>query len=324
VSNQAKVGVFSIITLAILIFGFYFLKGVNLFTTKNKYYASYNQVDGLYKSNPMVVNGFRIGSVSNMVIDPKTGKVVVEMTAEDDFQIPDKSTAVIVSTDLTGSKVVSVQLVPSATFFKNGDTIPTGFKADMTTTIGNAVDDIKPKLIQTLANLDSVLKGASFAFDAKNPNGSIYKLNIVLSNVDDITAKDGSLKKTLANLQSITDNVAKNNAKIQNILVNFSSLSDSLKQANLKQTIENASAALAELKKTIHQINNGDGTIGKLINEKGIYNNIDSTITSMHSLLDDVKAHPYRYVNVSVFGGQKRDEKYKAKLAKEAASKPKK
>ena len=96
-NNQAKVGIFAVITIAIFIFGFYFLKGTNLFATKNKYYSIFDRVDGLYKSNPVVVNGYKIGTVGNMSIDQKTGKVTVEMIAEDDFQIPDNSSATILS-----------------------------------------------------------------------------------------------------------------------------------------------------------------------------------------------------------------------------------
>jgi phospholipid/cholesterol/gamma-HCH transport system substrate-binding protein len=85
VTNQAKVGIFAFITIVIFILGFYFLKGINLFSTKNRYYATYSAVDGIYKSSPVLINGYRIGIVSDLFINPKSGEVVIEMLSENDF-----------------------------------------------------------------------------------------------------------------------------------------------------------------------------------------------------------------------------------------------
>ncbi|MFN8310256.1 MAG: MlaD family protein [Chitinophagales bacterium] len=327
-NNQTKVGLFAFVTIVIFIFGFYFLKGTNLFVTKNKYYAVYDRVDGLYKSNPVVVNGFRIGTVSNMAIDQKTGKIVVEITAEEDFAIPDSSVAIIASTDLVGSKMINIKLVPGPHVLESGDTIKTKFKQDLTETLGGAIEPLMAKISKTLNNLDSVLNGLSAVLDKNDPNSTVRHLNASLAHINaittslDATLSSGSLDKSLNNIQGFTDNLNKSNAKITALVSNFHDLSDSLKQANLKQTIEGASGAIGELKTILNKINEGNGTLAQVINGKELYQHIDSAIVNLDLLLVDVKENPYRYVNVSLFGGKKRDDKYKAKMEKEKAKKP--
>ncbi|MFN8276086.1 MAG: MlaD family protein [Chitinophagales bacterium] len=326
-NNQTRVGIFAFVTIVIFIFGFYFLKGTNLFVTKDKYYAVYDRVDGLYKSNPVVVNGFRIGTVSDMKINQETGKIVVEIMAEESFDIPDSSIAIIASTDLVGSKMINIKLIPSKRTLQSGDTIKTRFKTDLSETLGSAIDPLMIKISSTLHNLDSVLNGLSSVLNKNDPNSAITHLNASLAHINAITASlettlnSGSLNKSLNNIEGFTDNLKKNNDKITGLLTNLHGLSDSLREANLKATIQNASNAIAELKTTLNKVNHGDGSIAKIINGPELYQHIDSAIVSLNLLLVDVKENPYRYVNVSLFSGKKRDEKYKAKMEKEKAKK---
>lgn len=325
-NNQTKVGLFAIITIVIFIFGFYFLKGTNMFSTKNKYYAVFERVDGLYKSNPVVVNGYKIGIVGNMSID-QNGKVLVEMVAEDDFQIPKNSTASIMSTDLVGSKVINIKLIPGNTFFDDGDTIPAIFKKDLTESLGEAINPLMGKLDGSLKELDGVLSGLKFAFDAKNDASTIARLNASLANITSITENlknslsGGSLDHSLKNIESFTGNLEKNNQKIDNILTNVNTFTDSLKEIQLAQTVANANKAISELNSILKEVNQGNGTVTKLIKDRKVYDNLEAATANLDKLLVDIKAHPFRYVNISVFGGQKRDEKYLEKKAKEEAKK---
>ena len=326
-NNQTRVGLFALITLIIAVFGFYFLKGVNLFTTKNKYYAIFDHIDGLYKSNPVVVNGFKIGTVKDMYIDQKTGKIKVEIISEGNFQIPASSTASILSTDLVGSKTIAISLGGSSKMLDDGDTIRTVVQNDLMGKLNTAIDPLVLKINHTLTNLDSVLHGISGALGKQDPTSTIHKLNEALDNIKSITAqldvtlKKGTLDKTLGNLASITGNIEKNNDGIKKIITNFADLTDTLKRADLAATVERARMAITEINILLKNINNGDGTISSLIKDKKVYNDIDGAILKLDALLADVKEHPYRYVNISVLGGQKRDEKYKAKVAAEQAKK---
>jgi phospholipid/cholesterol/gamma-HCH transport system substrate-binding protein len=326
VNTQTKVGIFALITIIIFITGFYFLKGINLFTTRDRYYAVFNQVDGLSKSNNVTVNGFKIGAIEDMHIDPSTGRVTVVIIADGNFKIPAQSLAAIGSTDLVGSKILSIRLIPTETYLKDGDTIKTEVKADLMGKIGDAVDPLVKRVSNTLAGLDTTLADVQLVLDRRDPASTVYKLNASLDNIHsittelDLTLRKKSLEKTLDHLESITANVEKNNIGITNIISNVSALTDTLKAAQIQATVAKAREAIGQVDKLLKQINDGDGTISALIKDKKVYNDLDAAVLSLNSLLVDVKAHPFRYINISLWGGQKRDDKYKAKLAKDATT----
>ncbi len=318
-NNQTKVGLFSLITVIIFIFGFYFLKGVNLFTTKSKYYAIFDNVDGIYKSNPVVVNGHRIGMVNDQAFDVNTGKVVLEMVVDNNFVLYDSCLASVTSTDLVGSKEISVRYKLSDKALKSGDTMGSRIQPDLMGKLSAAIDPLQANITKTLKNLDSVLHGISGALGKEDPTSTIHKLNAVLDNIHIMTAKGGSLDQTLTNLKSFTGNLDKSNDNITRILHNVSDLTDTLKSADLGATVVRARDVLSNIDTLMYNINNGNGTVSSLIKDKKVYNDLDSAVLSLNVLLTDVKKNPFRYVNVSVFGGKKRDDKYLAKQAKKEA-----
>lgn len=324
-NNQTKVGLFSLITIIIFIFGFYFLKGVNLFTTKSKYYAVFDNIDGIYKSNPVVVNGHKIGSVNSESFDINTGKVVVEMVVDNDFVLYDSCLASVTSTDLVGSKEISIRYKLSQKAIKSGDTMRTILAPDLMGKLSAAIDPLKDNISKTLKNLDSVLYAVKGALGKDDPTSTIHKLNAALDNIHTLTATGGPLDQTLANLKTFTGNLDKNNDNINRILHNVADLTDTLKSADLGATVGKAREALSSIDTLMYNINNGDGTVSSLIKDKKIYNDLDSAVLSLNTLLSDVKSNPFRYVNVSFFGGKKRDDKYLAKQAKkkEEQAKPK-
>lgn len=323
-NNQTKVGLFSLITIIIFIFGFYFLKGVNLFTTKSKYYAVFDNIDGIYKSNPVVVNGHKIGSVNGESFDVNTGKVVVEMVVDNGFVLYDSCLASVTSTDLVGSKEISIRYKLSSKTMKSGDTMGTVLAPDLMGKLSAAIDPLKDNISRTLKNLDSVLYAVKGALGKDDPTSTIHKLNAALDNIHALTATGGPLDQTLANLKTFTGNLDKNNDNINRILHNVADLTDTLKSADLGATVGKAREALSSIDTLMYNINNGDGTVSSLIKDKKIYNDLDSAVLSLNTLLADVKTNPFRYVNVSFFGGKKRDEKYLEKQAKKKEEEQKK
>lgn len=314
-SNQVRVGIFSFITVVIFIFGFYFLKGINLFsTTKTHYYAIYERVDGLYKSNQVTINGYKIGMVSALSIDPKSGKITVEITSEDDFPIPVNSSARIEATDLVGGKQIAIVLGDSKQILENGDTIKTAFKLGIADELGNSINPLVAKVSQTLTKLDGAITDIHIALDKNDETSTIGRLNKSLANIEGITgnlnkslAEGGSLDHTLDNIESITGNIKNKNAQIDSLIENLAAFSAQLKKTKLKETVD-------EVKELLAQINNGQGTIGKLVKDETVYNKLDAAVANLNNLLVDVKARPYRYINISVFGG---GAKKNAKFIKE-------
>ncbi len=314
-TNQAKVGIFTFVTVAIFILGFYFLKGTNLFVRKNVYYAVYERVDGLYKSNLIEINGFPIGRVGTMERDPISGKIVVELDLDKNVKVPksDSTCALLVSTDFLGSKKVKLVFGNSGVYMDDGDTISTLFKKDITEQLGSEIDPIMADVKKMLPGLDSTIGGIKLMFDVRDPR-SIYttlaKLNRAIDGINGILSENGNtIKLTLDNLQSFTDNLQKNNDKITHLLTNVDNLSDSLKQANLKETIENLNGTITQLKAMLTDINQGKGTLGKVVKDDQLYTKVDSAIGNLNVLLKDVKARPYRYISINVLGSKKAEKR---------------
>ncbi|MBL0310793.1 MAG: MCE family protein [Bacteroidetes bacterium] len=312
-SNPAKVGIFSVIAITIFILGFYFLKGIDIFTNENVYYAVYDRVDGLYKSNLVEVNGFPIGRVGKMSRNHDDGKIVVELVIEKGIKVPksDSTLANLISTDFLGSKKVSLSFGNSKEYLKDGDTINTLFKRDLTEQLGSQIDPIMMDVRKIIPQLDTSIIGIKYLFDKRNPDGiytTLGGINDALDKINSILADNQeNLKLTIKNLQSISGNIEKSNEAITTILHNARSITDSLKQANLKQTVNNLNATVMELNGVIQGIKDGKGTIGKLVKEDELYTKLDTTVGNLNVLLKDVKERPYRYINVSVFGAKKHE-----------------
>lgn len=314
-TNQAKVGIFSTVSVIIFVLGFYFLKGTNLFVRKNVYYAVYNRVDGLYKSNMVDVNGFPVGKVGGMERNPETGEIVVELDLDKDVRIPktDSTYASLISTDFLGSKKVRLVFGNSKTFYEDGDTINTYFKKDLTEQIGEQIDPIMGSMRNIMPSLDTTMGGIKYLFDQKNPRGIYYTLggvNDAIAKVNLILAQNQeTLKLTLQNLESITKNIEKNNGAITAILKNAENVTDSLQQANLKQMVENLNLTIAQLNGVVKDINQGKGTLGKIVKDDKLYTKVDSAVTNLNVLLKDVKQRPYRYISINVLGAKKAEER---------------
>jgi phospholipid/cholesterol/gamma-HCH transport system substrate-binding protein len=328
VNNATKVGIFSVITVIIFILGFYFLKGINLFIAKNKYYAVYDKVDGLYKSNQVVVNGYKIGLVSDMKYNPANGKITVEFTVDDDIPLPEDSRATILSTDFLGGKVLNIELGKSKKMLANLDTVQSAFQSDLLGGISEKLNPVMAKVGGVLSEMEITLREINSLFksgDDASIRDAVANLNKSLAHIEKITkefevlAANGSIQNSLKNIEGITGNLNKSNADIARLLKNVAEISDSVAAADLKGTIVNARNAIAELQGVLNDVNNGKGTIGKLVKDEKLYADLDSTVNSLDVLLKDVKANPYRYVNVSLFGGKKRDDAYLKKQEKKAA-----
>jgi phospholipid/cholesterol/gamma-HCH transport system substrate-binding protein len=315
VTNQAKVGIFTTVTIVIFVLGFYFLKGINLFQRKNVYYAVYDRVDGLYKSNQVDVNGFPIGRVGNMDRDPVTGRIVVRLDLDKNIRVPksDSTVALLISTDFLGSKKIRMVFGQSDKFYEDGDTISTYFKKDLTEQLGSQFDPIMVMVKEMLPTIDSTIGGLRILFDAKDSRSiftTVAKANSAMTKVDTILAQNQkTLEVLLKNLESFTANLEKNNGEINVIVKNVSSLSDSLQQANMKQTIENLNLTIAQLKGILADINGGKGTLGKVVKSDELYAKVDSTIGNLNALVKDVKARPYRYISINVLGSKKAEQR---------------
>ncbi|MEI6123136.1 MAG: MlaD family protein [Bacteroidota bacterium] len=324
ISKEIKIAVIFIASLALLYWGINFLKGKSLFNKERVYYAVYDQVNGLVNSNPVLVNGFRIGRVQNMYFHPdNSGKIIVEFVVNNnDLQIPINSIARLYSSDLLGSRAIEIKLGSSSIMAASGDTLPTFVQATLGEEVNVQFQPIKQKFENVMLSIDSVLviiRGIFNENTQRNLEQSFESIRYTIQNLESTTYNIDTLVVTqryrlaniIGNVESITLNIKKNNDKINNIIVNFSNISDTLAKSNISSAISNADKSLKQFADIMTKVNNGEGSLGMLINNDTLYKNLEGTSKQLNELVEDIKLNPKRYVNFSVFGGSKKKNTYK-------------
>lgn len=310
-SKELRVGLLAIAGIAIFVVGFKFLKGNNVFKRDLTYYAMYDSVDGLNVSNPVYISGFQVGRISdiNLIMMPNgINSAFVTYKISNKVQIPIGSTALIYAVDLLGAKAVKISYATNPNYYKDGDTILNGVELGMIDKIGGSITPL-------IGHLDSLIVGLSGIVDKNNADNLqhvVSNINVLIAQLNKdlpgitggvntlVNDKNSSLNKTLGNLESFTGNLNKNNSKIDHLLTNLDQFSDTLNQMNIKQTIANAELAIAQLNTLLAQINTGKGTLGKLVKDEALYNNLQNASLNLNLLLDDFKANPNRYVHLSL------------------------
>ena len=311
ITNETKVGVLAAVAIAILIIGYSFLKGNDVFSSENEFYARYDRVDGLAISKPVLVNGYQIGRVSDLTLQPN-GQILAQFKIDPEYAIPKNTIARLESTDLLGGKAIVFELGTGSDFAEDGDTLNANIQKNLT----DQIEPIQKKAEQIIARMDSVLTSVNSTLSPefqRNFDRSFASIARTLETLEGTTKTVDGLVTTqsikiagiMSNLESITGNFKNNNAKITNIMNNFEKLSDDVAKANFAQTIAEANKAVADLQVIVNKVNTGQGTLGQLINDEKMYNNLNNASANLDKLMIDLKANPKRYVSFSVFGGKK-------------------
>lgn len=312
INNETKIGVLVIVGVGLLIFGFNFLKGKNLLKKEKYVYAVYEDIQGLSKSNPVFINGLQVGTISNLDGGKNIRKIVVTVNLTKDVNIPDNSLAVI-NPNLLGSISLEIKLGNSPKYLNNGDTL-------ITTLSGGAFDEalklLNPVLYEvknSVKSLDSVLHIIGTVFDANTKNN----IKGILANLNTTTAsfslsavslqsllnpQSGALSKSLDNVNAFTSNLASNSEKLNNILANAEKASGNFSNLDFQKTLNTLDSTVKEMKAGVAKINSKDGSLGLLMNDTKLYDNLSATSNKINILLDDIRVHPKRYLTVSVFG----------------------
>jgi phospholipid/cholesterol/gamma-HCH transport system substrate-binding protein len=311
ISNETKVGILAAITIAILIIGYNFLKGNDIFVSENEFYAKYDKVDGLAVSKPVLVNGYQIGRVSALTL-LANGQVLAQFKIKPQYEVPKNTIARLESTDLLGSKAVVFDLGNSLQYAIDGDTLNANVQANLL----EQVEPVQKKAQQIVAKMDSVLSSVNMILNPdfqRNVNRSFASIANTLQTLESTSKTvDGAvgiqakrIDVILANAESISNNLKNNNEKINAMVSNFNSFSNQMASTNIKATIDNANKAVKELQAAVNKVNQGTGSIALLLNDDKLYNNLNKSASDLDKLMVDVKANPKRYVSFSVFGGKK-------------------
>ncbi|WP_028297852.1 MlaD family protein [Olivibacter sitiensis] len=308
ISNETKVGIMATIAIAVLIIGYSFLRGNDVFSSENTFYAVYTRVDGLTVSKPVMVNGYSIGRVAGMKLRPD-GTILTTFKIKGDYAIPANTMARLASTDLLGGKAIVFELGNSQSYAQDGDTL----RANIQQNFLDQVEPVQKKAEAVVATLDSVLNDIHSTLNPgfrKDFNRSIHSIANSLSTLENTTSQLDELVGTqkakvstiLANAESISNHFKNNGPKIDAIFSNLEEVSDKVARADFEKTINNANQAVADLQAIVSNINEGRGSLGLLLNDEELYDNLNKSSKNLDRLMIDLRENPGRYVHFSIFG----------------------
>ena len=278
------------------------------------------EVQGLSASNPVMINGLKIGLIKNLkLMDDRSGRIIVTMNLRNDVGIPKNSTAQIFSTDILGSKGIRIVLGNSQELLQDKDTMQSDIQKGLADQVSAEVAPIKAKAEGLIASLDSVLITFREVFNERTKHNlkrsfesishSLASIENLTGSLDTVLTGEGKLRTIFTNLESITSNLKENNEEINAAIKNFSSISDTLAKARLTETLEDARKTLELTAAVMDKVNKGEGTLGQLANNDSLYNNLNSTARDLDLLLNDFRQNPQHYVRlslISIGGGKKK------------------
>ncbi len=326
ISKEFKIGVVVLAAIAAFIWGINFLKGTNIFSKQNCIYAVYPKIDGLLEANPIQINGYKVGQVSEISLIHRNGMnpILVKFLLTEDIKIPKNSIAKVVSSDLLGAKVVEILFSGETEYIKSGDTLIAESEEGLKSQVSKQLTPLQKKAEGLLSSIDSVMTIVQFVLNDKTRDNlsksfesikkAIQSLEQTAYKLDDLIASEkAKISSILTKLNAVAGMLENNTGKIENIINNLSNLSDSLSKSQLKDAIAEADKTLKELNVLVTQINAGQGSLGKLAKNDSLYNNLNKASEDLDKLMKDLRINPERYIHFSVFG-RKEKQKDKPKL----------
>ena len=292
-SKEVKIALVVICGLVILFFGMNFLKGLNLFSSANIYYISFKDISGLSSSSPIYADGYQVGVVKGIKYDyENAGYIMVEADLDKQLRIPKGSSAEIVS-DMLGNVKINLLLATNPRErVMPGETIQGGIN-------DGALGQMKgmiPTMVQILPKIDSIVASINTLLANPAIANSLQNVETITGN---LTVTSRRLNSLLANLESSVPGMVN---RTDSVLDNANQLAKNLNKIDVAGTVARVDETLANMEEFTAQLNNNQGTLGLLMRDPTLYNNLNSTIRSADSLLTDLKAHPKRYMHFSLFG----------------------
>ncbi|GAB4452707.1 MAG: MlaD family protein [Bacteroidia bacterium] len=306
--KEYLIAIVVIFAIACLYWGIKFLKGVEMFSKKTVLYATYPRLDNLIEANPVLVNGYKIGTVNKISLIKRHGKyeVLVKMLITQNVEIPKNSVARVISTDLLGSKAIEITYGNSLELAMENDTLLSEAEQGLKEAVDKRIAPLQAKIENLIGSIDSVATIVTYVLNKTSRQNIIASLEstrkaiLSLEHTAQTFEQDAEkISQIINKLNSILTTLDKN---LPQITKNLNQLSDSLANAPIKNTIKDLNKTLAETKVLFANINDGKGTLGKLAKNDSVYNNLNKSLANLEKLLGDLKEHPKRYVHFSLFG----------------------
>lgn len=302
-SREIKIGAAVLIALVALIFGINYLKGVNLFKASNYYFVSYTNVTGLSQSAPVTLNGYKVGLVRSIEYEyDNPGHVLVELSLDRKLRIPQGSKAVIV-TDMLGTSTVDLQMAPGQNFCEVGARLEGAEGAGLMDKVGN---ELMPTIMQIAPHIDSLVVALTRVAADPALLNAVKRLDVIMANLETTTnhlnkamstvpTLVGNANGTLANIKVMSEDLTKVSSALAVI-------SEDLKNMPLESTMENINNITANLDRATEQLNSTNSSLGLLLNDPVLYNNLNNSAAHVDSILIDLKRQPKRYIpSIKIF-----------------------
>jgi phospholipid/cholesterol/gamma-HCH transport system substrate-binding protein len=301
-TKEIKVGFLAVLGIMMSVFSYNYLKGINLFDKNRKFIVKYEKVDGLSVSNPVTMNGFKIGKVQKINFNSKnTRELLVDIIIDNDVIFPKTSLAELYETGLIGGKAIAI--IPDykndSTIAIDGDYLKGVIKPGLTELVNQILPQVQLQIEAVMKNAEIVLQNINTLFDDETKKE-------LKSSIEDFSNLTSSLSETSDEISKL---IADNSENLTNSLSDFrsasnniKSITDSLNSDDIKSITTNLNSLVNNLNSITTSLKNSEGTAGKLINDKSIYDNLENATNQLNRLIEDIKLNPSRYINFSVFG----------------------
>lgn len=316
--REVKIGIFAVAMIGVAWGGIRFLKGFDIFSRNVEYYAAYDQINGVQNASPIMMKGVKIGSVTGLSFDPaRSDKVVLRFTIKRQFRIPTDSEAKIFSNGLMGAKAIEINYGSAHTYLEKGDTLRSSRDRDLMDMAGSELDFFKQKVSQLTSDLSRTLENLNTLMENNSDNiaGTLGNLNSLTGDMAQIlSAEKNNLKNAVQNLAEFSDMLGENAGRVDSIIGSVNDFASQLRDEEFARKLSQSAEGLNDL---IARIAQGEGTLGKFIDDPELYDALDRASDNLAALLADIKQYPGRYVHLSVFG--RNPEKMKERADKKAA-----
>lgn len=308
--SKLKVGIFCIVAVVIFYLGACFFKGVSAFGKKTYYYAIFDNTGGLQASNAVMLNGYKIGQVTNVsIISDNPVRLCAELMITEDVNIPKDSKVQVAPKDLLGGTVVNILFGSDTRYLQDKDTMQAYVVPPMT----DGIDELKAQLGSILSSVDTITLSLK---DVLAPDAGGQDLKSTLANLESTTenltyilsANKDKVGKLVTNLEQFSNTLQAAGPQLESIVENMDNITDSLSKANVRQTINDAQKAVGDIQLIVDKMQRGEGTLGQLVNNDSLYLNLEHSLYSLNELLVDLKANPKKYINVTVFGKKEKNK----------------
>ena len=311
ISKEVKVGIMAVVCMVMLYFGVSFLKGADFFSSDYKYYVLYDNIDNLQASNPVVINGFPVGRVTKIELLPEfNNKILVTLNITKKLQIKKVNYAMLKNSSLLGGKAVYLQIDStlskdtfkafSVQYYKPKDTLRIGIEKDMIAGITSQVTPIIKRVDTIMVAVENLLR--EFEGVGKVVKGTLTSAEATASTLNmTITANRAKIDAMLANLTTLSANIIETEKGFKPILGKMNTFADSLNALRFSETVNKANATIAQFTDILAKVNKGEGSLGALLKDKALYDNLNNLSINIDKLIIDLRLNPKRYIKISAF-----------------------